>query len=356
MNRLVQVFAVVLLAVISCTGPSEKDESTEAGVHELHPNTLELTGKEILSPAGFAVSDSLFVLTERSLNQNFISIFNLNTGELVSEHGVRGRGPQEFSEIIQPVVNVNSSSGNKINLFDWGSKQVSLVDMQTSLTEETLTIQNSYELRPEFMLAQRAAFLNDDHILVAGGLANSFMAVISTAEHSYTLAESPEFHEDANPRTLRDLYTGKFAIDKNGEQIVHAATWIPRITIYDFSLEVLNTIDLFSYDLRTIYRQPEDDRTMYITDIKVTDEFIYAMVQNASPVEMYEFMEGNSADDSGYISEIYVLNREGELLNKLALKDGFYMLFDIDQLNNRIITIDLKADEHPLVWFELSEH
>lgn len=343
-NKNILILCLVIITLSFCNEIEVDDDFPKFKKLEiLPPENTELQGKELLNPWAISIVDSVLIVIENGVSRDIITSFSLKNCKIIFSFGSRGRGPNEFSEIIQQPVSVVGKEITSIQIFDWVNKRLDeyLIDTINDVANEPL---RRYILPPELMLVQRAAFLNDTTVIAMGDIYNNFLAFANTNtdEVSYINFYPIKDNNNYSNRDVADIYLGDFAINYKQNLIAVASKFIPEILIIDFDGKVIKKITISEYDLGKIIKKPDDDRIIQFHDITVTEEYIYAVHIGKSYSELEKILENNASSQTPvYISEIHIYDWNGKPINKIALKGGYYPFIEIDKQNNRIFSIDL---------------
>ncbi|MCH8569742.1 MAG: hypothetical protein LAT67_15820 [Balneolales bacterium] len=351
----IPIILLLLFPFWGCSGGSGSAESDKPTVQntELKPSIFKLNGKELLNPRSISIADSVLIVVESAVPNNFISMFSINDGNLLFEDGVRGRGPGEFSEIIQHTVSMKGDQNSNPSIFDWVSKNIHELDVHSTIVNNAFEFRNRHILTPEFMLVQRASILNDSTAIAAGGMYQAEFATIDFKNDGVNFIAYNQIEHHPDHRSLIDLRRGEIAVNFRNESIVHASKWFPNFAIYDFNLEQKHIVKLKDYDVDHILALPENERVLYIKDIKTTDDSIWVLYIGKTYEEMEEYKEDEAYNRSSHISKVFRYNFSGELLETFTLLDGYYQFMEFDEINNRLFTIDIMKDDDNIVYFQL---
>ena len=91
------------------------------------------------------------------------------------------------------------------------------------------------------------------------------------------------------------------------------------------------------YDQRVIMNQPEDERVLYIKDVKTTCDHIWILQIVKTQNEMMDFLDGNHTGNKSYMFEVLRYSWTGELIDRFQLMDGCYGNTSIILTSNRVL-------------------
>lgn len=349
-----------VLALIIMTSCSSR--TTEIDIfsfeHEiaLYPIKAEFHGKELIYPNSITIVDSTLILIERSVSSGIVNVYSLHDFEIKNSFGVRGRGPDEFSDIIQHIISITGSETPSIHILDWINKRLSDISIDSSYTGQT-QYTRQFILPPELMLVQRAAFLNDTTVICMGGIYRGLMAFVDVNTDATKYIEVYPFKSNQiSIRQMAEVYRGEFAINHKNQSIAVASKWIPEILITDFSGKIRKNTSFMEYNIDNIALLSEDDRVLHYKDIKATENFIYAVYIGKSYNELLQVMDHSDNSSTPVISEIHVFDWEGFPVTRYILNDGFYQFIEIDKLNNRFFAIDVSSPDRSIVYFNVDNN
>jgi hypothetical protein len=343
------IFVLIFLA--SCAN-NESIDKKATNEKNLQSDSLVLKGHKILSPSSMSIVDSTLFFVERGVSTDIISYFSLEDFTSLGSFGKRGRGPNEFSQIIQHSVSVYNSKNNSIQLFDWVNKRISFFDISTLINAKP-TPDREYTLPPELMLAQRAAFLDDTTVVASGGIFEGVLAFADVRSDEVTYIDPYNIDsEEHNQRVISSIYKGEFSINYDRGLIAFASNVIPEILLFDFSGKLVHRIAYNDYDLQEIITSDGDKRDIYFQDINATSSNIYATYIGKNFAQLEKSM--NSEDTGNTIStRVIAFNWDGNISKKYNLEDGYFPFIEVDENHDRLFSINRFSPSLDIVYFEM---
>lgn len=342
-----------LLIAFSCSNEKTSKNIQIEDQATLNPVKLELKGKEVLSPGSISIVDSTLFVIERDVASEIISSFSLQNFKLENSYGKRGRGPNEFSKIIQKPVSTSGASINSLHIFDWVNKRLKKFNSTNLRKGKTSDSVETYTLPPNLMLTQRAVFLNDTTVIAMGGIYKGLLAFANTNSDDVTYLNPYQLNsEQYSNRNLSELYRGEFAINFTNNSIALASKYIPEILITNFEGKILRKISISNYNLTKIADTPVEKRALQFQDIKVTRNYIYAVHIGENRKQLQKRLNSEKAKSQGPLSEIHIYDWDGNPIKKLILKGGYFPFIEIDKKHDRIFSINAFSPTSQILYFK----
>jgi hypothetical protein len=323
-------------------------------------DTWQTLLEEVFYPQFISVIDSTLLVLDRSRNTDFFRFYSLENGSYLGSFGKRGEGPEEYSGMIQHVVQtINPVSEAEFTVFDWVKKRLTAVNINFSSQENEnspsssslFTNSSNYLLLPDLMFAQRAAFLNDSTLIGMGGTEKGMLFFVDVnTDSTWYIPFQPQLINGLQRRDILEMYRGEFAIHRQHGRIAIATKWFPEIVISDLDGNPEKVIQLMA-DTHHPSHFDEENRVLYYKDIKATDNYIYAVYLGLSFKQMEELLDEPRTSLEDYSTEIHVFDWQGNPVRKFILENHFVQFIAIDPKSNKILALDILSDESALLSF-----
>lgn len=320
----------------------------------LQGKPVDLINDHLLNPKFIHLSDSILISLESDISKGFFKSFSLADYSFLGSYGVRGEGPEEFSNVLSNVAQVyNHRKDNSISIYDWGRKKLLDLDL-VSLAKDDYSFnkRKDYVVPPELLLAQRVTFLNDTTVIAADGIDEGILAFVNIESDSVSYIPFDLYKKriDLSPRDKRKLNRAVYAVNKPRNRIVTAMLQYPKIILFDMEGDLIKEINF------PLQKNPatksEIDRKLFYRDVKVTDAYIYAVYLGLTSQETENIYNNYLNKNSSFSTEVHVFNWEGEPVRKLLLENKFIPFIQVDGINNRIFAIDVFSDYKSVLSFE----
>ncbi len=328
------------------------NENSFKEVVTLEAEPASKINSHLINPGFTFVLDSLLIVYERNVDNGFIKIFSLKDNAYLQGFGKRGRGPKEFSNVLQNFVETTGTKSLKAaTIFDWGNARLVEWNIDSSLNRNLLKINQSYTLPPKTILAQRAIFINDSTIVGTGGIDKGSMFFANTQNDSiwYSDLIPPLSEEIGTQKDIAELYRSEFAVNYTKDLIVLSNKWFNQISFFDTEGTPKKIIKGKGNVL--LKENSEMNRILYYKDMGITEKYIYAVYLNMSYNQMKKARESYDSNGKTYSTEIHVFDWEGNPVRKLIMKDKFLQFIDVDPQNHRIYSLDTFSNSK-LIFFE----
>lgn len=282
MNKIICLFAIVLLALITGFGCSTKPSTDNVVEYESFQKEYQLESEveewlDIWNCIDLRIYDSILVAVDWKREKIF-HVYNLNTRSLVGQFGKFGQGPGEYFD--RPRLNTISfyEEGNLIiQIYDTGRHELHNIDLNKS-TKEGQTVYHSEYKMPHFINGKRPFMTNDSSLYCAN---SSVLNVYNPAKEELIKSHEPIDLEQNLPemysRIARIMYIEKAP---HLDIIVSSFNVQRRLHIYNTKGDLLRVImengdHFFDTNERAFYlKNPTHFSSSYLSDelILVLDE------------------------------------------------------------------------------------
>lgn len=343
---------LLLFLVLSCYKTDNSNQVNFEAEKQLHPNTINVSGSELLVPSGLDVLESGLLIIESDLDSSKFKFFDFDQYQLQEAFGISGRGPDEYSEIIsQPVSNTIT---DKLQLYDWVKKRLQVFDIPVNdLDEEVFQTKiNEYVLPPELMLSQYSSFINDTTVVSSGGLSNGYISFTNTITDQTEYFNPLDYDlSEYGQREKRYLFESFFAVNNEKQRIAVASKYMPELHIVNFDGEILEKTKLPS-DVDFSKIQDIGNIKTNFHEVTTSDQYIYASYVGKSMNEMDEILDSTEFQDVDLI-QLYKFDWDGNFIESFILKGGLYRNLSIDENNKRLYSINTISPNYEVVYFEM---
>lgn len=271
----------------------------------------------IIDPWNWKVDKEQISILSGNNMDKFLYSFSLPDFTLLYKYGTMGRGPGEFLAVNW----LNSVNDARLGLYDIPKRRI-----YSYITgKDTLYLKDSYELysvdgklcRPYTTIQE----INDSLFLLKADQRNETILEVLNV-NTMEIIQNFTSVLKRNPDVIYTKYFFDIAYNR-GNRIIFAYQYIDRLEF--FSLDSTNMIKpelVIGSDEEQIKEKDIQKLVTYYTDIKCTDNYIFALYQGS--VEHSEIKS---------VIEIYKL--DGTPVKRLIL-DQFIRLFAIDPYRNCI--------------------
>lgn len=342
---------LLLFLVASCGKIDHVNEATYEATKQLHPNSVDVQETELLVPSGLDVLESGLLVIESNLDSSKFKFFNSDEYQLIGSFGVSGRGPEEYSEIIQQPV--STTIAEKTQLYDWVKKRLQV--FTTSVSDDGTIVyskSDEYILPPELMLSQYSAFINDSTVVSSGGLSNGYISFTNVNTDKTTYFNPLEYDlSEYGYREKSYLFESFFGVNNEKKLIAVASKFIPEFHIVNFEGEIVAKTDLPS-DVELGKLQDIENMKANFYGVTASANYVYASYVGKSLNEMNEMIDNNEFQEVDLI-KLYKFDWEGNLVDSFILTGGLYRYLSIDEDNNRLYSINSISSNPEVVYFEV---
>tara|TARA_R100000908_G_scaffold59878_2_gene36803 strand:- start:40314 stop:41399 length:1086 start_codon:yes stop_codon:yes gene_type:complete len=341
----------LLFLVASCGKIDDVNEATYEATKQLHPNVVEVQDTELLVPSGLDVLESGLLVIESNLDSGKFKFFNLDEYQMMESFGVSGRGPDEYSEMIQHPVSTTFTGNTQ--LYDWVKKRIQV--FTTSVSDDGKMVyskSDEYILPPELMLSQYSAFINDTTVVSSGGLSNGYISFTNVNTDQTTYFNPLKYDlSEYEYREKSYLFESFFGVNNEKELIAVASKYMPELHIVNFEGEMVAKTDLPS-DVELGKLQDIENMEANFYGVTASANYVYASYVGKSLNEMDEVIDNNEFQDVDLI-KLYKFDWEGNLVDSFILTGGLYRYLSVDEDNNRLYSINSISPNPEVVYFEM---
>ncbi len=341
-----------LIAICVAVNCGEKPPSGEVPTFTTARKSLNSTSRHnILNPDFVAIYDTTLVVYEAGLDSNFIHLISLNSFHKKNHFGRRGDGPGEYSTSLKKPINV--AGNTELSIYDWPKKRLYGYSLPA---DSILKITQNYLLPPDFIIGQRAVYLDDNSALVTGGgIQNGVAGIVNTQTDEIKYIDPYGSLASAfDMRERERIFRSEATINYEKQLIAMAVSLFPEIIIANFDGEIISRTKISEYDFDKIARQDEDEVMIQFYGIGSSPDYIYAVRAGHNYAQLENYIYNDSYGEN--LSVVYVFDWEGTLVKKITLDQKFHPFITVDAQNNRIFSIDrFSANDVDVVYFESDE-
>lgn len=292
-----------------------------------------------------AVYDSLLICWHPELQSHFFNVFHVDSGEEIGSFVKKGQGPEE-------VISVNCIH----QLFKKGSELMSLlyarregellfwnisrsVESGVTVYDTIVPYKNdriffSFYQSEDILLAYKPAdFLNNEEV-------STPFYEKRTIYTNELIQNYPIYKQSSVQNTKSEgfFYTWD-AIKPDGSKIVQVMWNLPQINILDTSTGEL--VGIRTKDTPTYSLLETDMKSLnkYYNCVQADDKYIYATYWGK------EAWVDRPGVELPLLNTIHVFNWEGELICELTTDRSFFRSIWLDQVRNRLYTLNVNTDE-----------
>jgi hypothetical protein len=301
-----------------------------------------------------AAYDSLLIFWYPASQGNFYSIFNVDTGEELGSFCEKGQGPREVSSvncIFQVFKKENDImtllyAHNEGRLFFWNINR-SVEKGQT--VYDTIVPYKNNRIFSLYYQSENILFANKPSDIENEAVSTPYYEkrTIYTNEliQNYPIYKKSSLQSgNAAAGQLRFFFYTWDAIKPDGSKIAQAMWHLPQINILD-----TNTGDVVGYRMKngpnfSLLETDLKSMNVYYNTIQADNNYIYAT---------YWGKEMWNDRMLPFINTIHVFDWNGKLLYEIVTDRSFFRSMWLDQVRNRIYTIDVKTDD--VYYLDLNE-
>ena len=297
-----------------------------------------------------AVYDSLLICWNPKLPDYFFNIFNVDTGEEIGSFCRRGGGPEDAYSvncIFQFFKKGNDlmtllGTGYQNRLLFWNISQS--IEKGTTVFDTIVSFNQRkegrlflfYQVEDILFAYVQSDFLNNEEATTP--FYEKRMIYTDELLQEYPIYKKKSVRQgDAAIMPVSFLYSWD-VIKPDGSKIVQAMKHLPQVNILD-----TRTGEVVGYRMKdgpdfSLFETNMQSRNAYYTSIHADDNYIYASYWGKEP------WDASIGSDIPFINTIHVFDWEGKQLYELITDRVFFRIW-LDQVRNRLYTIDLETDE-----------
>lgn len=345
------VFFLIITNLISCAEESSEVRSNKVDLSKkadqiMAIENMDIDTTKIYNPFALSTLDNYFIVFEEYLENGIFKIFDINNYDLVESFGEVGIGPNQFSKTIAFPVSISNTE--KFSIYDWSKKKVHRFNFEN---KDKFYKEFSYTLPPELLLAQRVAFLDTNIVVSTGGIYDGLIAFTDTKKDSVTYIDLDLLpKKEIDKRKVAEILKSELVIDFKRKKIALASNYIPSIFILDFEGNLLDEINLFEYDLNSLYSAEADEINIYYQSLVVSNDYIYAVFIDKSAKELGKLIDKKMVPMD--LTEVHMFDWSGKLIKKFILDTGYTPFISVSKDNSRIHSIN-RFTNNKINYFEI---
>lgn len=336
---------ISLIIFISC-----KQKGNSDIIIDKFPKIITLSGElvkgiELFKPHRLIIVDSLLLIN--NYKEKFFRVYSTNTHKLLSEFGLRGRGPGEF---ISPELTGQVSFDKQtkipfIYVYDMERHILSYIDVYEyiapqghSYKEERIPNVNSYLTR--FFFKNNSFFFG---IPESGG---RFLFYNYKTSKVNIIPFIPNLGFNIKPSYLPNIYRSSCIINEESNILVSAAILLGEIDFFDLNGNFIKST-VFESDAKKNLKKDFSNKIepkTYILQLLSQGNLIYGLNYNSN---------NWGVDDEKCYSKIEVFDWTGQPVKEYIL-DRKVFSFALDTMHKRIYGLS-HEEEYPIVIYELEE-
>ncbi len=355
-----KLFLIILIGcTLSCKPTNHKNVKYFDGFSKIS----ELDGFVISippflkNPSKISIVDTNLIVFQK-VPDSIVTILDLKSNTIVASFGSQGNGPNEFS----------NSSQNYFMKFESQQKGFTVGNKANNLQFYKLedVIHGNYlpykieRVPPKAMRIRGASLLNDTMLFAASYIPDIHIFSINFLTGQFKPRRMyPKSLPLMNIQNIREVFgcyctakpdNSKVAITYAFQGCIEIIDLKANMTVaivYERFPELFNNLHLTSTS-ESINR---NDARIFSWEIRSTDQFIYVKVYDRK----YDDLIEEGAISTRIIPDIHVFTWQGEPVMILKL-DRYYKTFDVDPLDQYLITIDEYIDNQYVKYFIEMSH
>lgn len=358
MKSLFFLFTIVCLCLFGCYSPAGNGQVSvsrmktleEYPCHELVASLLPLEDS-LFRPSGIWIIDSLLILQDEGyeyLGHDFLRIYSLRTGRLVSRFGRIGKGPGEF---LLPRFFRN---GNRSFLIVEKLKYY-LFNIDSLLKNQAYQ-PVSFDVK-DWLKATDFACLYRDSVLVIHAMSEEQLTLVYPGDDSVRHYKNyPELSAVAGITDFianTKVYGGYYGVHPGTkDRITIAYRYFPVVDIVSLdSLKTQRMVFPINHSVNHIRVMDElnaeiTERCIYYRGVFNTEHFLWLL---------YDGVSGSEHQEKGQYPEIHQFNWEGQLIGRYQA-DRIIRAFCVDDRERQLYALSVDEGYEPIVVkYELTE-
>ena len=320
-------------------------------------NVKNVTSKSVqldgVYSGSIAAYDSLLIFWYPVSQGNFFTVFNVDTGKEIGSFCEKGQGPKEAISvncIFQIFKQENDImtllyAPNEGKLFFWNISQS--VEKGRTVYDTIVSYKND-RIFSQFYQSEDILFANKPSDYLKGEVSTPFYEkrTIYTNEliRNYPIYKKSSLRNRNTAEQLKFFFYSWDVIKPDGSKIAQAMWHLPQINILD-----THTGDIVGYRMKN-----SPNFSLLETDLK--SMVVYYNTLHADNNYIYATYWGKDMWNDRmlpFINTIHVFDWNGKLLYELVTDRPFFRSIWLDQVRNRLYTIDVKTDE--VYYLDLDE-
>jgi hypothetical protein len=351
------VFFTVILGIFACCNKNKDVEYFNGEICYFDNSSKivkHVTAKAVpldnIQSGQIAVYDSLLICWHPNYPNHFFYIINLDSGNEIGFFCEKGQGSREALSVncIYQIFR----KGNDICTFLWAYNESRLFLWNISQSvEQGMTVYDTiipYDKNRYFFLfyqPEDILFVNRPSDILNREEATTPFYEKRSVSTKEIIRDYPVYKEklmkNRDASILEFFFYTWDVIKPDGTKIVQVMRSLPQINILD-----THTGEVAGFRMRNgpgfsiLESSPDIKLTNnYYNCVHADDNFIYATYWGKEP------WSGRIGDDLPFLNTIHVFDWNGKLLYELITDRPFFRSIWLDQVRNRLYTIDVSTDE-----------
>ena len=312
-------------------------------IDSLKAERIELDG---IYTGYMAVYDSLMFFLSSKYPDNYLHIFNINTGQPMGSYCKKGEGPSEFYYFTHNEQYENIHGDIKL----WGYNDLDniyLLNITQSVRANSTCVEQTidhnwrkvhtrpwatYFMRDNNVLVKsQPEYLDDDESALSLGSYSLYNLTVDSLLREYRLYNRMPDIEDPSPFLIENIFYSDDKIDVDKKKIAMAMNLLAQINILDLETGTLRGFRLKESPDFDEFTKKSYTPTIYYTDLNATAEFLYAL---------YSEIELDGSRQYPFESrEIHVFDWNGNMLRQIILEHKAREIA-IDHISGYLYTIN----------------
>jgi hypothetical protein len=292
------------------------------------------------------IIDSIILVKYRK-SEFLFALFNLKVLDKVSEFGVRGQGPREYTSAHFTNQTYYKSGKVFAGINDVFRQELRFIEVSKCLMNEPSNGSISYPYSNSLGIISDIFLVSDSMLIGSPEYKKGRLARYNL--YDSLIINGPLFPQSDNlirlPNEVRNyIYKDILRVKPDGQKVVSAMRYFNRVDLLDLHGNMLNFVEYSNANRFT--KDQSTELICYFEDVYVTNNYIYLLYLNQNDDEVAE-IEKNV--------EILVFDWNLKLINKflvseyllqIAVDDNDSMLFGIDYLNDMFYLYPLTNDNN----------
>jgi hypothetical protein len=317
--------------------------------------TIELSGQPIpkikndFFPLQMGLKDSILVFQDFENSPHFHA-YKVPGFDFIGSFGKKGKGPGELQNpSFWGQIEKNNNGRYTLWTYQMDLCQLVSLNIEKEINDPGTEFEKEFDIPLGPGEAVNIIAINDTSFVGTGAEAQGEFFIYDR------LWENVEWKDyfvnsfiniEANRDVISECKRGIIKVKPDKSKFVKALVYAPIIDVYDSRGTLKFSIMLSDFKQPSIQANEFDGSTMvYYENIYVTDNYIYALNKNCT-IDEYNF-----CDDA----EIHVFTWNGAPVCNYKLNEGIGPAspFVVDELNNKIYTVNPKSEEDFFSLFDI---
>jgi len=320
--------------LLSCTTSVQKDQKYE----KIHFSQKIQLYQDLLRPDMFCVIDSVIVIYDNNKGSNHLFYaFNLTTGELYSEFGLIGSGPEDYNFPVQMFFNETT---NEIRIIDRNYSKMYCYRLSDIIKGGGIKTASQMKIPKE---ASRAVFQNDSTGYCLGSFSKGMIGKIKNGIIENYFLDFPDIKDEIlNPNQKFGLFQGDIIMNRDKTKLVYSSARCDLIKIISIENNAVKEV-MTQNTYVPKYRKRDGNYFSILPEssngyISVTEseDYIFALFSGRSE---------NEYGDSHYFGNIlHIFDWDGKMIKKIMLDKDAWQIH-IDRKSDKLYTIHYTTEE-----------